>query len=131
MMSWGDATGYLGDYMCMLSTEYALLTKQGKNTTATLNELYYAINAIDRLDGIAEKTFNNNIINNNYNGFFLRDDVTESLSIDGKVTSTYDLPTNATDYLINNLELENGLYLCRIIGDGKTITTKKFIISNK
>lgn len=75
-MSWGDATGYLSDYMCMLATEYALLEKEGKSTKATLNELYYAINALDRLDGAAENTFNSSQPIN-YNGFFLRDDVTQ------------------------------------------------------
>lgn len=76
-MSWGDATSYLGDYMCTLATEYALLTQEGKDTKATLNELYYALYAIDRLDGIAENTFNNSLPVN-YNGFFLRDDVQQS-----------------------------------------------------
>ncbi len=76
-MSWGDATSYIGDYMCTLATEYALLTQEGKSTKATLNELYYALNAIDRLDGFAEKTFNNSYPID-YNGFFLRDDVEQS-----------------------------------------------------
>lgn len=76
-MSWGDATGYLGDYMATLATEYALLVQEGKNTAATLNELYYAINALDRLDGFAEFTFDPSK-SINYNGFFLRDDVTQS-----------------------------------------------------
>lgn len=72
---WGDATSYLGDYMCTLATEYALLEQEGKSTKATLNELYYAINALERLDGKAEFAFNNSQPLNNYNGFFLRDDV--------------------------------------------------------
>ncbi len=76
-MSWGDATGYISDYLCTLATEYALLTQEGKDTKATLNELYYAINAIDRLDGVAENTFNPSKPID-YNGFFLRDDVRQS-----------------------------------------------------
>ncbi len=77
-MSWGDATSYLGDYMCTLATEYALLVQEGKGTAATLNELYYALNALDRLDGFAEPTFSNNNLPPTYNGFFLRDDVEQS-----------------------------------------------------
>lgn len=77
-MSWGDATSYIGDYMCTLATEYALLTQEGKNTTATLNELYYALNAIDRLDAFAEPVFSNNNLPPNSNGFFLRDDARQS-----------------------------------------------------
>ncbi len=76
-MSWGDATSYLGDYMCTLATEYALLAQEGKSTKATLNELYYALNALDRLDGAAENAFNPSL-SPNYNGFFLRDDVEQS-----------------------------------------------------
>ncbi|MBS1636219.1 MAG: T9SS type A sorting domain-containing protein [Bacteroidetes bacterium] len=75
---WGDATGYLGDYMCTLATEYALLVAEGKSTTATLNELYYAINAIDRLDGGAERVFDIVQPPDQFNGFFLRDDVVQS-----------------------------------------------------
>jgi hypothetical protein len=77
-MSWGDATGYLGDYMATLATEYALLSQENKNTTATLNELYYAINAMDRLDGFAEPVFSNNNLAPDYNGFFIRDDVDQT-----------------------------------------------------
>lgn len=78
MIKWGDATSYLGNYMCVLATEYALLAQQGKDTKATLNELYYAINAIDRLDSIAEPIFSENSLPPNNNGFFLRDDVTNA-----------------------------------------------------
>lgn len=73
-MYWSEGTGYLSDYICTLSTEYALLTMEGKSTKATLNELYYALNAIDRLDGFAEKAFGG-APSADYNGFFLRDDV--------------------------------------------------------
>lgn len=77
-MSWGDATGYLSDYFCTLSTEYALLSQEGKDTKATLNELYYALNALDRLDAFAEPVFSNNNLAPDNNGFFLRDDVRQS-----------------------------------------------------
>lgn len=79
MIVWGDATSYLGDYMCTLATEYALLKSEGKDTKATLNELYYAINSIDRLDGFGEKLFDPNQPIN-YNGFFVRDDIDNTIA---------------------------------------------------
>jgi hypothetical protein len=97
-MSWGDATGYLSDYMCMLSTEYALLEKEGKSTNATLNELYYAINALDRLDAFAEPEFSQNNLPPDYNGFFLRDDITQSTlshwNLEYSNTGSYDSRLN-------------------------------------
>ena len=43
--------------MGMLATEYKLLKNEGKDTTKTLQELMYAINAIERLDSSAESYF--------------------------------------------------------------------------
>lgn len=74
---WGDATSYIGDYLCTLATEYYLLKKDGRDTKATLNELYYAINAINRLDDNAEPTFNSTF-SKTRNGFFLRDDIDQT-----------------------------------------------------
>lgn len=109
-MSWGDATSYLGDYMCTLATEYALLTQEGKSTKATLNELYYAINALDRLDGFAEPTFSSNNLPTDYNGFFLRDDVTEATmshwNTEYSLTGSYDTKLN---YQCLNSDRQNNL----------------------
>jgi hypothetical protein len=44
-ISWGDEPVYLGYYLGVLATEYALLHRNGENTDRTLTELYYALNA--------------------------------------------------------------------------------------
>ncbi len=67
----GDAGVDLGYYMGMLATEYAVLKKEGADLTAIKNELYYAINAFNRLDLNAEQYFGSA---KNLNGFFIRED---------------------------------------------------------
>lgn len=51
---WADAMIFQGHYIGFLATEYALLKKRGQDVTATLNELYYTLNAINRADRLAE-----------------------------------------------------------------------------
>ena len=68
----------IGEYLSVLSTEYWLLVYYGKNNseemTALKNEIYYALAAVDRLDGTAEPYFKEQLPIN-YNGFLRRDDV--------------------------------------------------------
>jgi hypothetical protein len=91
---WGDATADLGWYIGTLATEYLLLKNQGANTSYTLEELYYAMKAYERVDYHSEV--------NLYpydkgpcvlNGFFGRDDVSKAFGdkyFPGKViTSDY------------------------------------------
>jgi hypothetical protein len=68
----GDAGVDLGYYIAMLSTEYALLKKDNADLTSVENELYYALEAINRLDRNAEDWFGGNAA---LNGFFIREDV--------------------------------------------------------
>lgn len=73
---WSDATIYLGHYLEVLATEYKLLSEQGLDATATLNELYYALRAVNRLDQVAEPyLYNNSQEAQQINGLMLRDDV--------------------------------------------------------
>ena len=73
---WSDATIYLGHYLQVLATEYKLLSDQGLHATATLNELYYALRAVNRLDQVAEPyLYNNSQEAQQLNGLMLRDDV--------------------------------------------------------
>ena len=51
---WGDGMIFQGHYIGFLATEYALLKKRNLDVTSTLNELYYALNAINRSDLNAE-----------------------------------------------------------------------------
>jgi len=84
----GDATLRLGWYFAVLATEYKLLNDQGLDTYQTRKELYYALEAINRLDLNAESYFNlagtsnpNQAISppsSDLNGFFIQDDMTDN-----------------------------------------------------
>jgi hypothetical protein len=50
VLAWSDATALLGYYIAMLATEYAVLDAVGDPTAKTEEELYYALNALWRLD---------------------------------------------------------------------------------
>ena len=71
-LDYGDQTIYLGWYIGVLATEYKLLFDAGKSTEKTLTELYYAIEALYRLD-----TYSNQYDPGSFNldGFFIRNDV--------------------------------------------------------
>ncbi|MBL7811251.1 MAG: T9SS type A sorting domain-containing protein [Bacteroidetes bacterium] len=67
-----------GQYLQLLSTEYWLLKYYGKTGTeeftACKNEMYYVLQALDRLDGSAEKYFKPLAPTSQFNGFLRRDD---------------------------------------------------------
>jgi hypothetical protein len=77
-VDYGDAVIDQGWYMMVLASEYWLLKRKGMQNTeafkAVCNELYFAINAIERLDGNAEAIFDPQNPNVNLNGFFVRSD---------------------------------------------------------
>lgn len=81
-MNWGDTGPVLGDYMAVLASEYKLLKEQQRDDEAlvTLNELYYVLYAIDRLDEKAENYLSQGQSAGSQNGFFIRDDVYTSFS---------------------------------------------------
>lgn len=54
IIQWRDATITMGYYWIVLATEYKLLSNVGEDVQPTLNELYYAMLAFNRLDMKAE-----------------------------------------------------------------------------
>jgi MYXO-CTERM domain-containing protein len=85
-IKWGDGTINLGWYMGILATEAAILGNPAVYPGAdqgdagalgkTLDELYYALAAMERLDHIADAAFPDPCTQTpSTNGFFLRDDV--------------------------------------------------------
>jgi hypothetical protein len=94
----GDATLRLGWYIAVLATEYKLLNDQGLDTYQTRKELYYALEAFNRLDLNAESYFNlagtstpNQAISppsSDLNGFFIRDDMTDNFVDDTVLKKT-------------------------------------------
>ena len=79
----GDVTYYFAEYLGILSSEYWLLKNQGKSESeemkAVKNELYFAINAIERLDKGSKKYFTQSNVLDGIDGFFIRDDETPSI----------------------------------------------------
>ncbi len=78
-LEWRDATISLGYYFIVLATEYKLLNDAGQDTESTLIELYYALNALNRLDLKAETYHSEDQFDiptsADLNGLFLRDDI--------------------------------------------------------
>lgn len=81
---WADSTIRLGWYLGVLATEYELYTHPGlypgagvgKSPDDTLNELYFALRAMERIDEVADASFPPPCTQTPaLNGFFLRDDV--------------------------------------------------------
>ncbi|MDP7039311.1 MAG: hypothetical protein QGI45_09140, partial [Myxococcota bacterium] len=69
---YGDTSLHLGYYIAMLATEYKSFTIHDIDTTQTLSDLYYALEAFNRLDRKAEEVYG---LEGVEDGFFLRDDV--------------------------------------------------------
>lgn len=66
--------------MGVLALEYRLLKNENKDTKSTLNELYYAIQAINRMDDKAEVYFSFGNQAGSRNGFLLRGDGDQQLT---------------------------------------------------
>lgn len=74
ILQWTDATMDLGQYIGLLAMEYRILENKGMNTDETVEELFYALYALNRLDYNAERFFGGT---RSLNGFFMRDDIDE------------------------------------------------------
>ena len=72
-LSWGDGTIDLSYYIGTLALEHYLLSTSGESTNETDKELFYAINAINRLDMNVDLVLSTG--ENYVNGFIARDDV--------------------------------------------------------
>jgi hypothetical protein len=79
-VKFGDVTISLAYYIATLAMEYKMLNDAGHDASATLDELYYAIEAINRLDRNAELDWGGG---QNLNGFFIRDDVGRNFNNNG------------------------------------------------
>jgi hypothetical protein len=74
---YGDALIRHGTYLSLLATEYKLLKNAGLNVTGTLNELYFALKVINRIDQVAESTLGplyGMKLKDTLNGFYIRED---------------------------------------------------------
>ncbi len=87
----GDATVQLGIYIGVLATEYRMLKDRGytNDLPQVQRELYYALNAFNRLDYFSEDILDKHPLHpTNYsangpslNGFFIRDDIPKMFAL--------------------------------------------------
>lgn len=117
-MRWGDGMIRHGHYLGLLATEYRLLKNNGQDVTGVLNELYYALNTINRLDKRAESEqdeFYQMSLNENLNGFYLREDVPEDFATTHWGTEALNTRcTNSVFYRNDNAaKLNTGGYINR------------------
>lgn len=101
-ISWGDATIELSYYCCVLATEYLLLTSQNKPTDQTLKELYFAVEAFNRLDYYGDEYYG---FPPSLNGFFVRNDVGKNLFEGDKKKHNY--TTAAARLTTQNGKIDN------------------------
>ncbi len=109
MLSWGDGGVRQGHYLSLLATEYALRKKYNLDLEGIRSELYFALNAIERLDKFAESELDQLYgIDNFYptedlNGFFLRDDVPENFHLNWQNDAMDPKCVNASFYKNDNV----------------------------
>ncbi len=73
-LKWGDGNEW-GWYIAVLATEYKLLTKNNQDASETIKELYYAIEAFNRVDYNTEIYASGGAQSGWLNGFFSANDV--------------------------------------------------------
>ena len=124
-MEWGDATVYQGQYLAVLALEHYNLKQAGRlsDLPKIEEELYLALNAINRLDLAAEEALG---MQASLNGFFMRDDVPEDFYMDDSHSSKrrfayapdkgYDCV--ASNFSCGNLSVDDGSFMSQdqIIG---------------
>jgi hypothetical protein len=83
VLQFGDAVLDMGYYLGVLATEYRLLKDYGQDTSATEQELYYALQELNRLDAFAESAWTEYLATGDLdfcaapadlNGFLIRDE---------------------------------------------------------
>ncbi len=125
-IKFGDTTLVLGWYLGVLATEYELVREGPRfpgfdrgnpaQLNATLDELYYALLAMERLDETAESAFPAPCMQYTaLNGFFLRDDVPANFhtSVAGNLTTTF---SDFVDPTLTNKEMSQDQVYHVLIG---------------
>ena len=76
---WGDATINLSFYIATLATEYRLHKENNEDVKKSFQDLYFAMQTLERLDMTAEAFYDSHIGLSYPNGFFIRDDIPVNL----------------------------------------------------
>ena len=114
---WGDANSNMSQYLSVLATELWILKNNGQNYSKTLEELYYAMLALERLDYFSESYLRGSVNNDDINGFSLRDDV--SLNFWSKYKNHFDAGISHCD---GHLVINGGI---NGIDNGKCISREE------
>ncbi|GAB5417881.1 MAG: hypothetical protein Crog4KO_23710 [Crocinitomicaceae bacterium] len=109
---WGDGGVRHGHYLTLLATEYALLKKNNQTTEGVLNELYYALYALNRVDEFAEAAIDYNYGIDFYygpelNGFYLREDIPEDFNLNWQTDNLDPRCIYSPNYTNNNVQKAN------------------------
>ena len=107
-----DAVSQLGPYICVLATEYKLLTDNSNDphvADSTIRELYYALEAFNRLDSSAEAVFG---YPSALDGFFIRQDVPRNFVFNNINHFNYDLNLIPPANLTHSIDSLNGRGFC-------------------
>ena len=114
LLRWGDGMIFHGHYIGFLATEYRLLKNSGEETTATLNELYYALSALNRIDELAEPIITEipenehpSVLPENLNGYYLRDDAGPLMYKNWEEAPIQCRCTEGSSYRQNNVAASN------------------------
>lgn len=118
-IKWGDGTIDLGIYICVLATEFKLLNDENKYTEGTLAELYYALEAFNRLDYYGDTCFG---MPPSLNGFFIRSDAGAGLFNHPLKKQETLKRLNASGSEVNNISSE---FLNYLNGDIKRFAVSK------
>ncbi len=112
-MFWGDGGVRHGHYLTLLATEYALLKKNNQDTEGVLNELYFALNALNRVDGAAEQNLELNYgltgfyPLNDINGYYLREDIPEDFCLNWETDDLNPKCIYSPNYTNNNVQKQH------------------------
>jgi len=106
VLQWTDCTMALGEYICILALEYKILENRSAPTDQTIEELFYALYALNRLDYTAEVFYGGTA---SLNGFFIRDDISEDSLVMDEVLAHLNqgLPSNKINILDSDFVDEN------------------------
>lgn len=106
-LTFGDQTVNLGMYICILAMEYHHLANNNQSTEETINELFHALYAFNRLDENAESFFRNprnptiNPLPGDLNGFFVKDDATDDFFLQNQ--NHFNNKNIKSKYLVSSL----------------------------
>lgn len=111
-LQWGDGMIRHGHYLSLLATEYQLKRRSGLDLKGIKSELYYALEAINRLDLAAEPSLNGIYFQEDFyseqlNGFYLREDIPAEFWRNWEDTPLHAGCVNSANYENNNVGLVN------------------------